>query len=61
MDESQIENNCFKLLEVVLQGTESWGLLVFFFGFFTGLDGVLRKIFRFQMTVHVFDILCMRN
>lgn len=60
MDESQIENNCFKLLEVVLQGTESWGLLVFF-GFFTGLDGVLRKIFRFQMTVHVFDILCMRN
>lgn len=57
MDESQIENNCFKLLEVVLQGTESWGLLVFF----TGLDGVLRKIFRFQMTVHVFDILCIRN
>lgn len=34
MDESQIENNCFKLLEVVLQGTESWGLLGFFFGFF---------------------------
>lgn len=31
MDESQIENNCFKLLEVVLQGTESWGLLGFFF------------------------------
>lgn len=61
MDESQIENNCFKLLEVVLQGTESWGLLGFFGGFFTGLDGVLRKIFRFQMTVHVFDILCMRN
>lgn len=60
MDESQIENNCFKLLEVVLQGTESWGLLVFFV-FFTGLDGVLRKIFRFQMTVHVFDILCIRN
>lgn len=43
MDESQIENNCFKLLEVVLQGTESCGLLVFFFGFFTRLDGVLRK------------------
>lgn len=57
MDESQIENNCFKLLEVVLQGTESWGLLVFF----TRLDGVVRKIFRFQMTVHVFGILCMQN